>query len=59
VVKSSVSRRLNYLIQGTETGRVKREAAERHGIPIITETQLYVMLGQEMPLPKDMEDKEY
>lgn len=59
IVKSSVSRHLNYLIQGTETGRVKREAAERHGVPIITETQLYEMMGQEMPLPKDTEDKEY
>jgi len=59
IVKSSVSRLLNFLIQGTETGRVKREAAERHGIPVITEQQLYAMMGQEMPLPKDTEDKEY
>jgi DNA ligase (NAD+) len=59
VVKSSVSRHLNYLIQGTETGKTKRAAAEKHGIPVITEQQLFVMMEQEMPKPKDAEDREY
>jgi len=59
VVKSSVSRHLNYLIQGTETGKTKRAAAEKYGIPVITEQQLFKMIGQEMPSPKDAEDRAY
>ena len=59
VVKSSVTRHVDFLIQGTETGRVKREKAEKLGVPVITETKLYEMLGQEMPIPKDAEEREY
>lgn len=59
VVKSSVSRHLSYLIQGTETGKTKRAAAEKYGIPVITEQQLFTMMGQEMPTPKDVDEKEY
>ena len=59
VVKSTVSRHLSYLIQGTETGKTKRAAAEKNGIPVITEQQLFALMGQEMPTPKNMEDKEY
>jgi len=59
MVKSSVTRHVNYLIQGTETGRVKRDKAAKLGVPIITEVQLYALMGQEMPLPKDTTDKEY
>lgn len=59
VVKSSVTRHVNYLIQGTETGRVKKEKAEKLGVPVITEYQLYEMMGQEMPAPKNVEEKEY
>ena len=59
VVKSSVTRHLSYLIQGTETGRTKRAAAEKNGIPIITEQQLFALMGQEMPTPKNTEEKVY
>lgn len=59
VVKGSVSRHVNYLIQGTETGKVKREKAEKLGVPVITEQQLFTMMGMEMPLPKNMEEREY
>lgn len=59
VVKSSVTRHVDFLIQGTETGRVKREKAEKLGIPVITEQRLYEMMGQEMPAPKDAEEREY
>lgn len=60
-VKSSVSRHLSYLIQGTETGRTKREAAEKHGIPIISENELFRLMGEKMPVSKivDEEEKEY
>lgn len=59
VVKSSVGRHLSYLIQGTETGQVKRDKAKQYGIPVITEQQLYEMMGQQMPTPKEMEEREY
>lgn len=59
VVKSSVTRHVDFLIQGTETGRVKREKAEKLGIPVITETKLYEMMGQQMPSPKNAEEREY
>lgn len=59
VVKSSVTRQLSYLIQGTETGKKKREEAEKHRVPIITEQQLFSLMGQEMPTPKDVALKEY
>ena len=59
VVKSSVTRHVDFLIQGTETGRVKREKAEKLGVPVITEQRLYEMMGQEMPVPKDAEEREY
>lgn len=59
VVKSSVSRHLSYLIQGTETGNVKREKAKKYGVPVITEQQLFEMMGRNMPTPKEMEEREY
>ncbi len=60
MVKSSVTRHVNYLIQGTETGRVKREKAEKLGIRVITEEKLYEMMGQKMPTPKIVDsEKEY
>jgi DNA ligase (NAD+) len=59
VVKSSVTRHVEFLIQGTETGRVKREKAEKLDIPVITETKLYEMMEQAMPTPKNAEEREY
>lgn len=61
VVKSSVSRHVDYLVQGTETGRVKKEKASKLGIPVITEEQLYALIGQEMSLAESVinEEREY
>ena len=59
VVKSSVGRHLSYLVQGTETGQVKRNKAKQYGVPVITEQQLYEMMGQKMPTPKVLEEREY
>lgn len=58
-IKSSVTRHVDYLIQGTETGRVKREKADKLGVPVITEKELYLLMQQEMPLPKDVGEREY
>lgn len=59
VVKASVTRHLSYLIQGTETGRKKKADAEKKGIPVITEQQLYEMMGREMPVQKHVDEREY
>lgn len=59
VVKSSVSRKLSYLIQGTETGRTKREAADKYGVEVIDEERLYALMKQEMPKPRVQPEDEY
>ena len=59
VVKSSVTRHVDFLIQGTETGRIKREKAEKLGIPVITEQRLYELMGQSMPALENADEKEY
>ena len=48
-VKGSVSKKVNFVVQGVGGGRVKAEAAEKHGVPVITEEALYQMLGEAMP----------
>lgn len=48
--KPSASRKCHYLVVGTGGGRVKAEKAAQHGIPTITEQQLYAMMGEEMKL---------
>lgn len=59
VVKSGVSKTVNYLVQGLDAGRTKTIAAERHKVSVITEQQLYEMLGEEMPVASTIEEKEY
>ncbi len=59
IVKSAVTRHLNFLIRGSKTGAVKGDKAEKYHIPVITEQQLYAMMGQEMPLPKNVEERDY
>ena len=49
-VKGSVTKKVNYLVAGAETGATKMNAAAKHGVTVITEEQLYEMLGQEMTL---------
>ena len=50
LVKPNASRKCDYLVQGTGGGRVKAEKAEKFGIPVITEQQLYEMMGEPMSL---------
>lgn len=53
IVKSSVTRKVNYLIQGeVVTGHEKRAQAEKLNIPIITEDQLFEMMAQKPPAQK-------
>lgn len=48
-VKGSVSKKVDFVVQGVGGGRVKAEAAEKHGVPVITEEKLYAMMGLAMP----------
>lgn len=57
--KSAMSSRVSYLVQGTETGRVKRDKAIKLGVPVISEAELYALMGQPVPAPKNTDDREY
>lgn len=48
--KSSVSKKIDYLIVGEGGGANKAEAAKKHGTKVINEEQLYEMMG--IPMPK-------
>lgn len=48
MVKPSISKKVDYLVRGEGAGRNKSAAAEKLGLPIITEEELYSMLGEVM-----------
>ena len=50
VVKGTVTRHVNYLVQGAGGGNSKAAGAAKHGTQIISEEVLYQMLGLPMPL---------
>lgn len=47
IVKSGVSKKVHFLVKGTEPGNTKLNAATKNGIPIITEKDLYDLMGEE------------
>jgi DNA ligase (NAD+) len=47
-VKSSVSKKVDYLVSGPGGGASKSAAAQKHGTQIITEEQLYDLMGEKM-----------
>ena len=49
-VKSSVTKKVHYLVCGVEGGANKAAAAQKLGTAVITEEQLYGLLGEEMTL---------
>ena len=51
-VKSSVSKKVDYLVSGPGGGANKAAAAQKHGTQIITEEQLYLLMNEQMPKPK-------
>ena len=60
MVKSSVSKKCHYLIEGTDAGNIKPGKAKALGVPVIDEEELYVMLGQPMPVAVPaIEEREY
>jgi len=48
-VKSSVSKKVNYLVNGPGGGANKAADAKKHGTAVITEVQLYELMGKPMP----------
>ena len=50
-VKSSVSKKVDYLVSGPGGGANKAAAATKHGTQIITEEQLYELMGEKMRTP--------
>jgi DNA ligase (NAD+) len=53
-VVSSVSRKTDYVLAGTEPGS-KYDQAQRLGIPTISEAQLYELLQTEKPAASEKE----
>ena len=50
LVKSSVSKKVHYLVKGENSGNNKTQGAERCRTAVITEEELYELLGQPMPV---------
>ncbi len=50
IVKGSVGRKTHYLVAGENPGGSKTEDAQKYGTPVISETELYALLGE--PVPK-------
>jgi DNA ligase (NAD+) len=61
VVKSGVTKLVHYVVSGAGGGDVKANAARKLGTPVITEDELYKLMGQPMPTPRSSvdPDKEY
>jgi DNA ligase (NAD+) len=49
-VKSSVGKSVHYLVAGADCGRTKTDAAKKVGTTVITEEQLYQLMGKPMPI---------
>jgi DNA ligase (NAD+) len=43
-VAGSVSKKTSYLVAGEDTGKAKLEAAQKHGVQVITEQELQQLL---------------
>jgi DNA ligase (NAD+) len=48
IVKGSVSKKVNYLVSGPGGGDAKPKDAKKYGTKVITEEELYAMMGQAM-----------
>jgi DNA ligase (NAD+) len=44
-VAGSVSKKTSYLVAGEDTGKAKLEAAQKHGVAVVTEQELEVLLA--------------
>jgi DNA ligase (NAD+) len=58
-VKTSVSKKVTHLVKGNEAGSSKVSAAAKYGTVVITEEELYLMMGEAIPEMDLKADKEY
>jgi DNA ligase (NAD+) len=59
-VKPSVSKKVNFLVKGDGAGANKTEAATKYGTKIITEDELYRLMGVELTVDAGVtEEREY
>jgi DNA ligase (NAD+) len=57
VVKGQVTKKVDFLVQGTGGGNNKAEGARKHGTRVISEEELYQMMGVPMPVvQKNLEE---
>lgn len=56
IMKSSVSKGVNFLIMGEGAGATKQKAAEKNGTTIINEEQLFQMMGIPMEIGVDVSE---
>ncbi|MBC7974642.1 MAG: NAD-dependent DNA ligase LigA [Myxococcales bacterium] len=49
-VSGSVSKKTSYLVAGEDTGKAKLDAAQKHGVQVITEQELAQLLAGEPPM---------
>jgi DNA ligase (NAD+) len=49
-VKNSVGKSVHYLVAGADCGKTKTDAAKKVGTTVITEEQLYQLMGKPMPV---------
>lgn len=60
IVKSSVGKKVDYLVAGDGGGNTKAVAAQKLGTKVITEEELYVLLGQPLTVSATAtEEREY
>ena len=61
LVKNSVSKNTSYLVSGEAGGQAKAAAAQKHGIKVIDEAALYVLMGEPFnpAITADLNEKEY
>lgn len=60
MVKANVSKKCHFLVLGTEAGNIKPRKAEKLGVPVISEEQLYEMMGEAMPIAAEIDpEREY
>jgi len=57
MTKNSVSKKVDYLVSGPGGGANKAAAATKHGTQIITEEQLYTMMGEKMRVVEATRDE--
>jgi DNA ligase (NAD+) len=50
IVKGAVSKNVHYLVAGADCGRTKTDAAKKLGTIVITEEELYQLMGKPMPV---------